>query len=102
MGQRAYSLQFEQGSLHVIVVPMDEDWKFVPVDTVVSRLSREYGKPIKRLTYSTANGRTEEAISWNRKGHQAMVGIRCPTTPGTGVCVRKYHLLPPDARPDGP
>src|SRR5688500_12426682 len=100
-GRRAYTLQFEEGSLRVIVVPMDEDWRFVPVDTVVSRLSRMYGKPVKRLTYSTGGGRTEEAISWTRKGERGGVGVRCPTTRGAGICVMEYHLLSPDARPDG-
>lgn len=98
-GPRMYHLQFEQGSLRVIVVPMSEDWRFVPVDTVVSRLSRNYGEPVKRLTYSTGSGRTEEAITWTRKGDRAIVGMRCPTSPGAGVCVMEFHLLPPEARP---
>lgn len=103
LGPRMYHLQFEQGSLRVIVVPMSEDWRFVPVDTVVSRLSRKYGEPVKRLTYATGSGRTEEAISWRPEGSGARVGVgmRCPTPSGAGVCSMEFHLLAPEVPTKG-
>jgi hypothetical protein len=97
----SYNLQFQQGSLRAIILTMSEDWDMIPADTLEGRLTKAYGKPWKRMTYSTGSGRAEELISWSRKGDPATLGLRCPDGATAGSCTLEYRLFPPEPRAKG-
>lgn len=94
-----WNLLFEQGSLRAIVIPVTDDWDMIPVDTLVRRLARDYGKPSNRHTYTTAAGKTEHLITWNRKGDPSTMGLRCPDGATAGSCVREHRLFVPKSAP---
>lgn len=97
----AWHLQFEQGSLRTIIVSMNDDWDFIPVDTLIGRLTRDYGKPRRRVTYSTGSGHAEQLVWWTRKGAPAGMGLRCPDGATAGSCTLEFRLFPPEERVKG-
>jgi hypothetical protein len=91
----AYQLRLHRGSLRNIEVSLSDDWDFIPVDTLVGRLSRGYGKPRKRMTYSTGGGRAAELIWWSRKNDPGIMSLTCPDGAGAGQCTQDFHLRDP-------
>lgn len=91
-----YELEFVQGSLRGIEVGMGDDWDFIPVDTLVGRLTSAYGKPRQRTTYSTGGGRAEQLVWWSRKGDPAWMSLRCPDGATAGSCTVERGLFPPE------
>ncbi|HEX2209019.1 MAG TPA: hypothetical protein VHG93_15175 [Longimicrobium sp.] len=99
-GSHDHRLAFHQGSLRGMEMTMSDDWDFIPVDTLVGRLSRDYGKPWKRITCSTGRGRAEELITWRRD--PALMMLRCPDAAGAGQCTREHVFLAPEPGEETP
>jgi hypothetical protein len=89
-------LHFRQGSLLWIRVPVTDDWRRIPVDTLVNRLAEEYGEPKGRRHERYPDGQRSYVVYWRRRDLPGNMYIRCPEGTRAGGCVLEFYLEPPD------
>jgi hypothetical protein len=80
-------LAFKQGTLIAVTVRYSEDWARIPLDTVISRLSKGAGPPSRREVQMR-----DVLVTWSRDDDPAVMQLRCPQGGSSRECRRDHYL----------